>query len=134
MTKRIATCLIVLITMVSVAGCGSKSDTSTATAAKPKPAAAKEITITVYSGRKQPPPETWTASLGQEVAFKVEGLVTKVGIVGPGLGKPYKGSYGLTNVTGDKVADVLKFTPSEQGEYRVSQIESSVLLGTLKVE
>lgn len=94
----------------------------------------KEITIRVMSGREQPAPESWTAKVGQVVIFTIEGIgPPKVGIVGPGLGEPTDSSYGLTNVTGQTVSTQLKFTPKEPGGFRVSEIESSLPLGTLTV-
>ncbi len=94
----------------------------------------KKITIRVMSGREQPALQFWTAKVGQEVIFTIEGIgPPQVGINGPGLGKPTDSSYGLTNVTGQTASTQLKFTPKEPGIFRISEIQSSLSLGTLTV-
>jgi hypothetical protein len=124
----------VLMALVVVPGCGSTADKKTKAHRKANSLPAKEISIFVYSGKELPPPETWTAKVGQRVVFDVDGLATKIGIVGPGLGNKFDSSFGLTSVGFQDRADFLEFTPSKRGEYRVSQVESGLFLGTLRVD
>jgi hypothetical protein len=142
-------CIATLATLV-LGGCGSNTDPAARQSKAAKPAdtpetstneratapAATNITLRIMSGRQQPPPESWTARVGQEVVFTIEGIgPPKVGIVGPGLGEDTDSTYGLTNLTADglTVNPQLRFTPTEPGTFYVSEVDGSLPLGTLTV-